>query len=304
MLNRRRLARWAIYFVAGVVPGGLLAAVALVYPSRDAARAASRCGGCGSAPGPAVPAAPEEGHEKLGPPKPGEWLYRFKEDGQTFEEYVRECVNQRCAHRTTFYLQPLGAAGERYGKTIERMREYAEAFFGVPAKVAPALPMFEDAHARERGQYLATKVIGHLAGRVPADGLVYIGITEKDLYSKGLNFVFGEGSLARRTGVYSLTRYETEDPTLFLRRALKLMAHEVGHILSIEHCIYWRCVMQGANSLAEDDAHPMHLCPVDLRKLQWNTGFDRDERYRSLLDFYGKNGLEEEAAWVAARLER
>ena len=92
------------------------------------------------------------------------------------------------------------------------------------------------------------------------------------------------------------------DPALFLRRVLKLMTHEAGHILSIEHCVHYRCVMQGANSLREDDRHPMHLCPVDLAKLAWNTGVDPTSRYRRLLEFYRMAGLEPEAAWTAARL--
>jgi hypothetical protein len=46
----------------------------------------------------------------------------------------------------------------------------------------------------------------------------------------------------------------------------------------------------------------MYLCPVDLRKLEWNCGFDRVERYRKLLDFYRKVGLKDDAAWVEKRL--
>ncbi len=249
------------------------------------------------APAPAPPAVPE-GFEPLGKPRPGEWLYVFREDGQTFESYVEGCANRRSPERSVFYIQPLGEASSRYRDTLERMREYAEAFFDVPARVCEPLPMFENGWVPQREQYNATMLIGQLTDRAPADALVYIGITEKDLFSKGLRFVFGEGSLRDRTGIYSLVRYETEDPKLFLRRALKLMAHEVGHILSIGHCIYYKCVMQGANSLAENDGHPMHLCPVDLRKLQWNTGFGVRERYRKLGDFYRKAGLEPEAAWV------
>lgn len=257
-------------------------------------------GSCGKSETPeaAVPA----GFERQEPPRPGEWLYTFKEDGQTFEQYAASCANRLTLERPVFYIQPLGDAGGKYGPTLALMREYAEAFFGVQAKVCGPIPMFENGYVPQRRQYNSTMLIGQLAERVPNDALVYVGITGEDLFAKGLNFVFGEGSLVNRCGIYSLVRYRTEDEALFKRRALKLMAHEVGHILSIGHCIHYKCVMQGANSLDEDDRHPMHLCPVDLEKLRWNTGFDPKERYRRLETFYRKHGLDSEADWVSERL--
>jgi archaemetzincin len=258
-----------------------------------------------ASPNPAPPARTDvfsdKGFERLGPPQPGEWRYSFRESPQSFEEYVGSCANRKTERRSVFYIQPLGAAGDRYRATIERMRAYAEVFFGVPAKVRDPIPMFEEGWVPERRQYNSSSLITQLAGMAPEDALVFIGITEKDLFARGLNFVFGEGNLQNRCGIYSLMRYETPDETLFLRRALKLMSHEVGHILSIHHCVSYRCVMQGANSLPEDDRHPMHLCPIDLRKLQWNTGFDVRERYRKLGEFYRGAGLDADAAWVSER---
>ena len=244
----------------------------------------------------------EEGFTKLGPPKPGEWRDHFKEPFQSYEKYIGGGVNRKSEKRSTFYLQPLGGAGKTYKETLDRMREYAEAFFGVTAKVLEPLPMFEEALEKKRSQYDASMIIHLLADRIPEDALVYIGITEKDLYSEGLNFVFGEASLNWRCGVYSLVRYQTKDEALFTRRSLNLLAHESGHILSIEHCVTYACVMQGANNLREDDGHPMHLCPIDLKKVLWNTGMNREDRYRKLQPLYEKWGLKAEAAWVSKRL--
>ena len=258
--------------------------------------AASACGRA-----PELP-PPEAGFDRQDPPRPGDWRDRFREDGQTFDQYVEGGPNRRSGERARFYIQPLGDARERYGETLDLMREYAEAYFGVPASVLDPLPLPGEAFNEERRQHNATTINRWLAGRLPGDALAYIGITGEDLYSRGLNFVFGAATLQLRTGIYSLWRYQTPDPRLFRRRALKLMVHEAGHILSIQHCIYYKCVMEGANSLEEDDRHPMHLCPVDLRKLEWNTGVDRQERYRRLLDFYRRAGLEAEAGWVARRL--
>jgi archaemetzincin len=246
----------------------------------------------------------DDGHEKLGPPKPGEWRSRFHERPQDLDDYRWDLVNWKCDHRITFYIQPLGEAGTRHREMLERMRIYAEAFFGVPAKVLDPIPMFEDTLNQKWKQYDADLLIKRLAKRRPEDALVYIGITDQDLSVQGLNFVFGVGERRLRCGVYSLTRYETDDLPLFTRRSLNLLAHEAGHIVSINHCVNYACVMQGANSLEEHDSHPMHLCPVDLQKVQLNGGMDRKDRYRKLLPLYRTWECTEEAEWVARRLEK
>jgi archaemetzincin len=316
VIGRRGLARSPALFLLGAVPAGLIAAWLFLKPIQGIARAAVPCRACRDEERgrPAPPPEPEGGYVRLGKPKPGEWLDRFHEPGQTFDEYAAGPVNQKCAHRTTLYLQPLESAPGRPGLsphgekawpgTVERMREYAEIYFGLPAKVLPPIPLFPETLHPGRDQYDGDRIIARLADRLPADALVLVGITKEDLTSGSLNFVFGVGSLSSRTGVYSLRRYETPDGTLFLRRALKLMTHESGHILSIEHCAAFECVMQGANSLAEDDGHPLHPCPEDLRKLEWNAGFDRLDRYARLRAFFRENGLAAEADWVDRRLRR
>lgn len=295
LVNRRR-----VWIGLSVLGWGLILYLGILRPLWDRAQDQ----GCSLCSAPArFPAREDEaGFERLGPPKPGEWRYTFHEAEQSFERYIGGSVNRKCEHRSTFYLQPLGNASARYRETLERMRVHAEAYFGVPAKILELIPMMEEAYAPARGQYNATRIIDFLADRHPADALTYMGITEKDLYSEGLNFVFGEGTLHLRCGVYSLRRLETEDSPLFLRRSLGLVCHEAGHILSIDHCTERSCVMDGANSLEESDRHPLHLCPVDLRKLLWNTGADRDERYRRLYALYRDWGLRSESDWTAHRL--
>lgn len=73
-------------------------------------------------------------------------------------------------------------------------------------------------------------------------------------------------------------------------------------MLGLLHCIYFNCLMNGSNHLAESDRRPLHLCPVDLRKLQWALGFDIGEHYRRLEAFWRQEGVDDEAAWIARRL--
>lgn len=128
-----------------------------------------------------------------------------------------------------------------------------------------------------------------------------------------LNFVFGQASLKERVGVYSFARY---DPAfygeerqrgyrkLILWRSCKVLSHEIGHMFGLEHCIYFRCVMNGSNHLKESDARPLYLCPVDLRKLQYSIKFGIVERYLELLKFYEKSDFFNEAKWIKERLSK
>ena len=60
--------------------------------------------------------------------------------------------------------------------------------------------------------------------------------------------------------------------------------------------------MNGSNSLEESDSQPLELCPVCLRKLQWNVGFDVAERFRGLRDFHKVSGLESERLFIEKSL--
>ena len=116
-------------------------------------------------------------------------------------------------------------------------------------------------------------------------------------------------------GVFSLARMDPAFPResapagrsdadrgLILRRGLKIVTHEVGHIFGIEHCLDGLCLMNGCNHLDEMDRAPLHLCPECLRKVVHATGADVLARYRLLEPLYRRVGLVAEADWVASRL--
>ena len=82
------------------------------------------------------------------------------------------------------------------------------------------------------------------------------------------------------------------------------MAHEIGHMFAIAHCIHGRCVMNGTNNLEETDRSPLHPCPLCLRKLHEIVGFDPIERERRLAEFYRALGLVAEADDCERRIVR
>jgi archaemetzincin len=255
-------------------------------------------------------------------PEPGDWLDRFKEEGQTFEDYVAASPRRPTEERNKIIIQPIGEFTEREKKMLELLREYCSIVFACETTLADAEKMPADAPHRERewnGRKYTQYRTGYLLDRflrprLPKDALCMLGVTMADLYpDDSWNYVFGQASLRERVGVYSLVRFfaqfwneeDTEErQTRALLRSLKTLAHEVGHMFTINHCIAYQCLMNGANSLNEQDGRPIHECPVCLKKLQWNTGFDVVARYEKLQAFYATNGLKPEADWVANRLKR
>jgi archaemetzincin len=73
-------------------------------------------------------------------------------------------------------------------------------------------------------------------------------------------------------------------------------------MFGIQHCVFFNCLMNGSNHLDESDRRPLHLCPVDLRKLHHSIGFDLGRRYRALLDFARTVGFIDEVHWLEKRL--
>src|SRR5437016_14138735 len=235
-------------------------------------------------------------------PKPGphDWLAVHPEPGQTFDEFKASDPNRPTGPRRVIYLQPLGEFAADRSRPIEKLREFASAFFALRVKALPAVSLdaskFTTRHNPNTGnlQILASDVLDFLKARVPADAFCLLAITMEDLYPEtSWNFVFGQASLRERVGVYSFARYHPafygepspqarDAETLILRRSCKVLAHETGHMFGLAHCTFFNCLMNGSNHLAESDRRPLHLCTVCLRKLQWNIGVYCLNRYAEI----------------------
>lgn len=255
--------------------------------------------------------------KKMGKPGEFDWLARFEERGQTYRRYV-EGGPVRALPGDRLAFLPVGPFGPVQRGVFRKTVEFARLWFDLEVFVLPGQPLPESGWHRQRAwgkQYETRYFLDHLLPRhMPKKTVCFFAVTIADLYpGPSWNFVFGEASLRRRVGVWSLARYFPQfrrlEPTpermrQALRRACKVVVHEAGHAFGLEHCIYFQCNMNGSNSLEETDRQPLRLCPVCLKKLQWNRGFDVLRRYERLQAFYEQHELAPEAKWTAARLAR
>lgn len=263
---------------------------------------------------------PDGDFEPMPIPRPGDWLAEHPEQGQSFDDFATSRPSRPDDRRNKIYLQPLGGFPESKSPSVEILKEYAATYFVMEVEVLPPLPTKSttlttrvNPFTRTR-QVLTGDVLALLRQDIPDDAFCVLAITMADLYpDPSWNFVFGQASARDRVGVFSFARY---DPAFYgeerggdyqevlLRRSCKVLVHEIAHMFSLGHCIFYRCVLNGSNHLQESDARPLSVCPICLRKLHFSIGFDVLDRYRKLLIFYRKIGFDRDAGWVAKRVEK
>lgn len=250
-------------------------------------------------------------HELPAAPTLTDWRTTHPEPAQSFEAYARSQPTGCTEERQAIYVQTLGRFSQDEKKQITEAADYLQCFFQLPVRHLPAadtLSVPEEAQRIHKHTQKLQVRAGFLLDQIllpalPDSAAAFIGFTTWDLYpSEQWNFVFGQANLRRRTGVWSLARFQTGKA---LRdRTLKTGAHELGHVFSLPHCQDFRCVMAGSNNLRELDSHPMHLCPVCLSKLHYNLKFDPVKRFEDLAVFWKNRGENERATFYYRSAKR
>jgi len=243
----------------------------------------------------------------LGEPGENDWLSTHHEDGQDFRQYLAANPVRRDSERTTIYLCLIGELSEPHERIVDRTRDFLGLFFDVPVRIHKRMALETvPSWARRKHpvsgdkQFLTSYILQNLLEPArPDDALAYLALTTRDLWAgDGWNFVFGQANLRRRVGVWSLARNgypgsSAEAFRLCLRRTLQVGAHETGHILTLQHCTAFRCLMNGCNSQQEQDRLPLSPCPVCLRKLCWNLQVEPVSYLRRLASFCINEHLED-----------
>ena len=94
------------------------------------------------------------------------------------------------------------------------------------------------------------------------------------------------------------------------------MVHEIGHMFGLLHCVFYCCIMNGANH--SNDAsqkavgiyniyiyiYNLDLCPVCLRKLQLATNFNYLKRFIAMEKVFSSltGKFKRDAEWLQRRI--
>ncbi|CAF1206374.1 unnamed protein product [Rotaria magnacalcarata] len=271
-------------------------------------------------------------------PKRGDWVTLHKEEGQTVQEFERTKRTVPHSSHKTIYIQPIGPFDHPRAPSLEAISEFSSNYFpGCELEILPQIEFSDFSKHLQTGkrinkyskqpQYLTGFIIGHLKKMKRRERkndrreLFCIGVTMADIYPEASwNFVYGLASIDDGIGIYSFARLDPafpdieaagpctdEERTLIFRRAIGVFVHEVIHLFGFEHCIYYSCLMNGAESEEEIDRQPLYLCPVCLRKMYSAMGKEKQhfnviEMYTKMLDGCKRLNLKDELQWYKNRL--
>lgn len=126
-----------------------------------------------------------------------------------------------------------------------------------------SFPLSESSYNPDRRQFNALMLLEQVY-RIKKNFDLCMGITASDIYVPQMNFVFGIADVSRGCAVLSIFRltfgrYE-DNQEIFKERVLKEAAHELGHLLGLNHCKNKTCLMSFSNSLSEVDIKKPILC--------------------------------------------
>lgn len=264
----------------------------------------------------------------------------MQEEVQSFQEYQGASTVRPTSERRTLYLQPLAQYPETpvlagdlpslplvedgfitfvFAPAPEELREFIEIFYSLPTRVGDELDLEElvpgpSRVRRHHGQFNVHRVLAALEARLPADAYSMTALMARDIYAEeAQEYAFGHALNEERLAVASFAQLDPQfignarkdDFRHRIReRGYKLVAHEIGHTLGMEHCDEFRCVMNGISHVGELDEAPLHLGAHCLAKFLWLVGPEPAARYAALHDHYERYGLASAAKWTEERARR
>lgn len=141
-----------------------------------------------------------------------------------------------------------------------------QALLEIPVEMLPELAIPEEAFQCQRCQYDAGLVLKHLARFSFPQYARVLAITDLDLCTPILTFVFGLSELGLRLAVVSDFRLKymedgivAEEGTYYERLA-KVALHEIAHTFSLYHCETPKCLMRYSHGLSHLDELDIFFC--------------------------------------------
>lgn len=173
------------------------------------------------------------------------------------------------------YIIPAGNVDK---KAVDIVRSMLPADLPMTAsvEVLPQEQVTDFAYDTIRHQYGAETILKDIAKRVHLkksreSALVIVDV---DMYSPGLNFVYGIADPPNVIGIISLARLKNEfynqkpDSELFRQRVLKEATHELGHAWGLPHCSDPKCVMSFSDDIQATDKKKRIFCFGCQKKLK------------------------------------
>ncbi|HEC77847.1 MAG TPA: Zn-dependent protease [candidate division WOR-3 bacterium] len=116
-----------------------------------------------------------------------------------------------------------------------------------------------------RQQYNAMHIINYLITLSEKKKAMKLGIVDVDIYSQGMNFIFGLAAPLQKTALVSTHRLFGER---LLERISKEVIHELGHLLGLRHCSNEKCVMRFSMTIQDTDDKDLGFCKECRSKIE------------------------------------
>lgn len=162
----------------------------------------------------------------------------------------------------------------------EHIKNSIRIAFDANIEIMPALANPDYAFEPRRKQYFSTKILDRLPQSITEECketnqiTKILGITNVDLATPVLTFVFGEAQLNGICAVISLARLKQEfyelipNQKILLDRVVKEAIHELGHTFGLLHCDNNECVMHFSPMITAIDQKDVNFCTSCLVYLQ------------------------------------
>jgi len=148
-------------------------------------------------------------------------------------------------------------------EVMERLPFKAQIFSSISSVILP-LSLYDFDRMQYRAD-LVNKFLYNKYNNLLVRDTYLIAIVSGDGYVPGMNFVFGLASPELRVASIYTSRIR-RPLSMYPIRLVKLVLHELGHLLGLSHCEN-RCVMRFSNTLDELDEKPAIFCEDCRRKL-------------------------------------
>jgi archaemetzincin len=141
-----------------------------------------------------------------------------------------------------------------------------QTLLAAPVEMLPEMAIPEEAFQRHRGQYDAGLVLKYLAGFSFPHHSRVLAVTDVDLCTPILTFVFGEAELGLTLAIVSDFRLKHREEGImaaegvYYERLAKIALHEIAHTFSLYHCETSKCLMQYSRGLRHLDELDIFLC--------------------------------------------